>query len=781
MFEPHSKVRSPGRRALPDVLAVLGLVLLWALYFWRILTPVAQDQLSLIEGDFSGQFVATFGYQVDRFSQGEIPLWDPYQYGGFPFLADTQTAVFYPPRLLTEVMVSAGGTPSPGGLYTALQAEMAAHVLLGTLLMYAFVRRLTASADGARTSASVFAGLIAALTFGYGGYMSGYPQLQLAVLEAGIWLPLALLGVFQATRAARPGWLCLALAGVALGLSLLAGHPQTTLFALYVTLAFLGWRQWQHAGGSWGRWLRAVIPAALVVGVVAGGLAAVQLLPGLEYLRLTSRSDLTFDDRGNGFPFVDVAQVVWPGFMTLWSPLYFGIAGLVLAVIAVTRRVTFSAFFAVTGLIALGLSFGAGTMIYDLAYVLVPGVGWFRGQERAAFVVAQCAAVLAGLGAYHVMSGGAVQRVVQRTMVRGSMGLLALCALVAGVLFVLWTGDRATYDSALGAAALALMLTVLVVGALIGLLRDPADPWRRAALVALVVFDLFSLTMGAANWESIPAGDRLAESADLVAVGADLLPGERVDGVHGLRDNYGSLYQIPDIRTISPLRLNSIERLFDDLPIERVWDLLAVRFVLTDWNELPVPSTIIRSASDAYGVYNVHALADPRGFARLTYGVTVTHSDAEARGLLREPAYDSRQWVILDRDPGLDLSGEAPTAPGHADVAVFEPERIAIAGDTAAPAVLTLALPDYPGWVATLNGRDVPILRAYGGLSAIALRDAGSFAVTLRYRPRTFVIGGAISFITLLVVISALVWSLLRGRRVGHDPRDPLVERMSRQ
>ncbi len=758
-----------SRRALPDALAVLALALLWALYFWRILTPVAQDQLSLIEGDFSGQFVATFGYQVERFSQGEIPLWDPYQYGGFPFLADTQTAVFYPPRLLTEFITTAGGTPSPGELYTALQAEMAAHVLLGTLLMYAFVRRLTASEERRNASSSAFAGLIAALTFGYGGYLSGYPQLQLAILEAGIWLPLALLGVFQATRDVRPGRLCLVLAGVALGLSLLAGHPQTTLFALYVTLAFLGWRQWQHASGSWRRWLPSVIPAALVVGIVAGGLAAVQLLPGLEYLRLTSRGNLTFDDRGNGFPLADVAQVIWPGFMTLWSPLYFGIAGLVLAVIAVARRVGFSAFFAVTGLIALGLSFGAGTVIYDLAYVLVPGVGWFRGQERAAFVVAQCVAVLAGLGAHHLMSGGTVQRVVQRAIVRGSVGLLALCGLVAGVLFVLWTGDRAAYDAALRSAALALMLAALSVGVLNWLLRDPADPRWRVLLVALMVFDLFSVTMGAANWEPVPARDRLAEFADLVAVGAALLPGERVDGMRGLRDNYGSLYKVPDIRTISPLRLGSIERLFDDLPIERVWDLLAVRFVLTDWNELPVPSTITRSATDAYGAYNVQEVADPRGFARLTYGVTVVHNDAEARGLLHEPSYDTRQWVILDRDPGLDLPGEAPADPGQATVTLFEPERIAIEGDAVAPAVLTLALPDYPGWVAKLNGRDVPILRAYGGLSAIALHDAGAFTVTLRYRPRSFIIGGAISLITLLSVIVALGVSLLRRRRTARD------------
>ena len=85
----------------PDVLAILLLIALWLLFFWRLFTPVTADQASLKQGDFSGQFVTFAGYQYERLSHGEIPLWDPYNNGGLPFIADTQAAVFYPPRLLT--------------------------------------------------------------------------------------------------------------------------------------------------------------------------------------------------------------------------------------------------------------------------------------------------------------------------------------------------------------------------------------------------------------------------------------------------------------------------------------------------------------------------------------------------------------------------------------------------------------------------------------------------------------------------------------------------------
>src|SRR5690606_29061846 len=228
-------------RWLPDALATLALVALWALYFWRLFTPIDADVLSLREGDFSGQFVAFFSYQVERLGEGEVPLWNPYNYAGHPFLADTQSAVFYPPRLLTVALVNAVGRSAHGDLYTALQAEMALHVLLVSLLMYAFIRRVTA-ASGTPRLASIVGGLVAALTYAYGGYLASYPPLQLAVLEAGVWLPLALLAIFEATRKPRPGWLCLMLAGTALGLALLARHPPTAPFAPYLSRAFRRYR-----------------------------------------------------------------------------------------------------------------------------------------------------------------------------------------------------------------------------------------------------------------------------------------------------------------------------------------------------------------------------------------------------------------------------------------------------------------------------------------------------------------------------------------------------------
>src|SRR3954451_22305080 len=158
--EERARRVAPLRKWRPDGIAVAALILLWLLFFWRLFTPIAADQASLKQGDFSGQFVTYAGYQFERFARGEVPLWDPYNNGGLPFIADTQAAVFYPPRLVTIGLSSLSG----GWTYHALELEMAFHVLAFTLMMYAFVRRLTGSTFGA---------FVASIIAGYCGYLAG--------------------------------------------------------------------------------------------------------------------------------------------------------------------------------------------------------------------------------------------------------------------------------------------------------------------------------------------------------------------------------------------------------------------------------------------------------------------------------------------------------------------------------------------------------------------------------------------------------------------------------
>ena len=765
-----------NRRPPPDLIAVAVLLGLWLLFFWRLFTPIAADQASLKQGDFSGQFVAFAGYQYARFAAGEIPLWNPYNNGGLPFIADTQAAVFYPPRLLTIALARLAG----GWSYHALELEMTAHVLLYTLMMYAFARRLTRGQPGTHA-----AGLTAAIIGGYGGFMTGYPPLQLALLEAAIWLPLAALGVLLATESPHPPtpspsgrggeahsrgfevplpgelrshgegfrvraggmrFKYLLLTGFALGLSWMAGHPQTSFLLTYLLIAYFAYRVYTRRLP-----ILAFVIGAAGFGMVAFGLASVQLLPGFEYLGQTTRAGFGYDAKGNGFPFQDVIQFVFPGIVSLWSPLYVGFVGLALALIAAWRRVSEARFWALVALVALLWSFGANGALYPLLYNILPGLRFFRGQERAAYLVANSLAVLAALGVVYLARRDSLGDYAAALRIRVNLNrVFAACLILGALLFALWLGNPQGYGSSISPVAFAVLMVgaaFLIIPWLMASERKPIHLWLLPLLIA---FELFTVNMDAAGtYDSRPPTEQLSIAPPpLVARAlADTEVPFRVDGFRGLTANYGSLYGLADIRGISPLFLNGAYNLIEgDLPDQVAWELFAVRYVYSDWQELPVASEIIDSGVDVYGAVNLHRLRDPRPFALLLYNGSSIGSDAQAYDILRDPGFDPRRTALVQAE-GLPASDRAPQP---APVTQFAPERFTVAIDTPEHAILSVALPDYPGWTArTSSGGTLPILRAYGGLSAV-LAEPGQYTVEFVYDPLSYRLGAILSVVTWL-------------------------------
>ncbi|MDE2637736.1 MAG: YfhO family protein [Chloroflexota bacterium] len=720
-----------------DIAAIAALVILWLLFFWRLFTPIAADQASLTQGDFSGQFVAFGAYQYDRLSQGEIPLWNPYNNGGLPFIADTQAAVFYPPRWITVALSALGG----GWTYNSLQMEMTAHVLLYTLLMYAFVRRLTL-----RSELSHLAALTAAVIIGYGGYTTGYPPLQLAVLEAAAWLPLSLLGILEGTRGRKlaPGFI--ALAGFALGLSWLAGHPQTSWFASYLAAAYLAYRCHAARVG----WI-AVVAALALLGLIAIGATAVTLFPGIEYLSQTTREGLGFAAKGNGFPFRDIAQFVFPGSVSQWSPLYIGIPALFFVAAALVGRAPESRFWLLVALVALLHSLGENSAFYYASYNLIPGLRFFRGQERAAMLVAVSLAISAALGitAFAAWSNHAPRKRALGFWRRFS----AILVVIAIGLFIAWSADQSAWQDLFEIAARSAVFAVATYGALRYFLREPRRLAPQVALIAVIAFELFSANIDhPANYDSIPFHEQVPLTPPALVQAAlddDEAQPFRVDGFRGLRDNYGSLYGLMDMRGISPLWLHGPEILvyadYTDNPL--AWELFAVKYVFSGKDRLSVPSRVIAVGDDLLGTVWLHRLEDPRPFARLYYEADVVDSDKWALELMGDTRYHEREKIVIHQPPKLNLPGAATG--GSVAVTSFAPEEIILAVDAPANAILSLSLPHYPGWEAQVNGKPSEIIRAYAGLSAVEI-PAGQHRLALVFAPPAYAIGALVSLATWL-------------------------------
>lgn len=744
-------------RSLPaDVVAVAALLVIWLWFFWRLFTPMPADQASLEKGDFSGQFVAFAAYQYDRFAAGEIPLWNPYNNGGLPFIGDTQAAVFYPSRLITIALSRLAG----GWSYHALELEMAAHVLACSLLMFLCVRRLTH-----REAGSTFGAFISAVIASYGGFLQSYPPLQLALLEAAIWLPLGILGIHEASHAEKFRWPVLTLTGLALGLSWLAGHPQTSWFLTYLLTAYLAYCVFTQRHRWW------IIPAGtLLFGGLAFGLAAVQLLPGFEYLAYTTRANLGFEAKGNGFPFQDVIQFIIPNVVTQWSPLYVGLIGLVLAGIALWRRLPGAIFWGIVAILALGLSFGDHSPLFALLYNVLPGLRFFRGQERAAYLVSFSLAILAGLAASHLVTWDRLQDFkATRRIQQAAILLFVVTTAVAVGIVLLWLGSPEAYAPFVGWTAFTALVAGLTVLALSLLLSRPGQTLPLLLVSGLLIFDLFTVSIDCpSNYDPIPPTQQLSMTPPplLQPVLADTNGVFRVDGYRGLHDNYGSLYRIADMRGISPLFLAGPFALQQgDLIDPRAWELFAVRYVYTDWNELPVASSIIAEGQDRYGPVRLHRLTDPRPFALLVDQVEIIPDAQAALDRARAVGFDPRRVIILDRPiPGQSDADPGDLLPGEVAVAHFVPEQIRLEVAVERQTILSLSLPNYPGWQATIDATSAPILKAYGAFSALVI-PPGSHTIQLTYDPLSFRLGAGISLLTIIALIAAAIASLTRHRR----------------
>lgn len=757
------------KKFLLDTSLILLLVALPILFHWRILTPNALDRGSFPQGDFAEQFYAFAQFAYDELSQGRLPLWNPYTYAGHPFIADVQSAVFYPPSLLVMLVARLLGGFS---LY-ALEWQAVLHFSLAGVFTFLFARRefrdwQLETAKQPPCGVGDWSAFLSAIVFTFGGYLTAYPSQQLAILETDVWLPLSLLMLSKASaderRTTNDEQAALVLrppsfvAGFFFGIALLAGHPQSALYVFMVSAAYAIVRGRQSAM----RW-RAIGLTLGVMIAVALGVSAVQWIPSLELMQLSSRQSLTYADYARGFELQDPLQLLLPGSVSFYSPLYVGIAPLALAICALwlpRRAPRMIWFWLALALFALMLSFGGNLFFYPLLYLFVPGFALFRQQERAAFIFAFALAMLAGYGARHVA------RVLRydehrrlRQIFRFSLGALCGALLFFVLLYFAWMAVQLQRDSPFRdvtsrAAWLMLMLALLcglLWARLHGRLRRTA---LLAAIVAASALDLFTVNWHT-NFQPAPPEAQTQMPAWLAPIKADTSL-FRTFNEYRIFGNFGDLYQLEDTWGASPLRLARYEQ-FTQLPMERLWALLNVKYVITWRKALNVPSEVAaqEKVSDKETTY-VHRLQTVTPRAALVTCVQVMRSDDEMLARLGTADFNFAQCALLDRPLSSTLK---PAQAGSAMLAARLPDYMLWSVSAPTDALFVVSENFYPGWRAFVDNRETPILRANAIMMAVAV-PAGEHNITLWFDPFSVKLGAGTSLITLVGLLVG--WLVVR-------------------
>jgi len=277
--------------------------------------------------------------------------------------------------------------------------------------------------------------------------------------------------------------------------------------------------------------------------------------------------------------------------------------------------------------------------------------------------------------------------------------------------------------------------------------------WIRLLVVLLILFDLFTINWYnnqapvASRFPSTPLVQTMQADSERHRVAADALPGHA-----------GVVYGLADLRGISPLRLQTYDDLLRALPEDRLWSLLNVRYLVAKGREAPAGSQVLLKDGETV----LYRLTEPLPRAWVVGRYLVEPDAARVLALLSSPEFDPRQTVILSVPPDpLPAAGGT----GTAAIAEYLPERVVIEVQAPAGGLLVLSENCYPGWRALVDGRESPIYRANHTLRAVFL-PAGTRRVEMVFDPLSFRLGYALSGLTHLGSLGALLWSRRRqGRR----------------
>jgi len=687
----------------------------------------------------------TFSARVEH--AGKLPLWNPYILSGAPFQAAPDSGIFYPLNWTYLFL------PMPW----AWTLTLAIRMFLAATFMALLIRALGGSLAGCVVAGVVFAccGFITV----WQGHIIG---------DSGVWLPMVCYSVYRLHR--THSFASVALAAVSFAMPVLAGHPETAAHLTLVGCIFA-----LVLGG------RRFLGMFALAGVLAIGLAAVQIVPTVQWLtelkqNLEAPEPALSRHDGQGFFSRDI--LTSPSSALVPVPegaSYAGVLSLLLVPFAVLHRPRrFVWFFVVITLSAMAIAFsvqpihwivehlplikawknGRLILVADFGIAALAGLGVTvlesEVRSRVAFTLLLLATVVALAGIYEV------HRATQTTppFLRGPMGSVIFLA-ASGVLILLRGSGRLNVSSFQSLVCIVAALEMITFS--YGFLGfSKADEIYPSA----PLFD-FLKTQGSPGafrvaklGYPIPANSGMIYGFEM-AEGYDLTT-ERVRlFTHGLRDDRddGIFFRADGI-------VNTIDRRFDLLNVKYI----AASFPGSEFDLLSSKPGRFRVVykEPTVAVFENRTVL-PRAFVVPASGVEAIAEPGRQLTRVKDETFDPLYNVVLPRqlEAGVE-SGVLPTS--QVDILAADVNGTNIRTDTSAPAVLVLSQFAYPGWRAMIDGRETPVLVADFALPAVEL-PAGRHQVEFRFVPVAFKMGAVISIFSLALLALAFSTSQRREYR----------------
>jgi hypothetical protein len=802
MAQPRDKSRqviTPANTtaALPAPRFAFG----WASLVYALCTlSLAYPALAgrFLVNSHSDQYVAGYAFREFAASTlratGQFPLWNPYLFGGMPYIAAMHGDIFYPTFLLRMVL------PTD----VAMTWGFIIHVFLSGLFTFGFLRAI---------GYSFYGSLVGGIAYMMSGQIASYVSPgHDGKLFVSALLPLALWMLYRGIRGGKSwSWGAFALI---IGLCVLSPHPQLLQYTLLACGAYALFLAFATLDGVSLPRTVAIRRLAVALGAVVVGLAigAVQYLPVREYVAWSPRAGGLADYRvatSYAWNPEELLNVYLPQFSGMldnyWGRNgihlhsdYVGVVVLILAGAAFIGlrgdpRKKHIVFWSTALLVSLLWSLGSSTPFYQIPYAIIPGTKYFRAPATIFFVGTLAIALLAATGAERFL-----QRRVSSKYLIGWLIFAVAIALLASVGALTSVAesfvDERLFDRVLAnrtdlimGAWRSFLFVAVTVGLGVTFLRGKVSG-RGAAwgLAAVMAIDLW--TIERLYWMFMPrasviyASDPIIEAlksepqpARVIAfpvqptperdvfLTGDALMTHRVRQVLGYHGNQIGRYN--DI-----IGTNSDDnRLFSPNALQ----LTNTRFILTNIPELPfignttlVKGPVLNASGDTVYLYRLSAESP---YSWVT-PVAVKAPDDQVLATLLNPRFELKRAALFDSSANVAVSPGVQALPPALAITTtvrhYEPGKVSIDLSAPAPSGSSLVVSEnyYPGWTATVDGKPARLGRADYTLIGVEL-PSGARSVELNFTSPSYQRGKVITWIAIAIGLLMLGAGIWRDRR----------------
>jgi Bacterial membrane protein YfhO len=755
-----------------------GLIILACLLFFA--KGIFLDRKTII-WDTADEFFPALWYMGRLWRNGLVPLWNPFIFNGYPIFADPQNQIFYLPNLIFLLVTNFSAK--------AVYLQLVLHFILAGTFMFLFAGFYVRNNLGR---------LLAALIFMFNGSMINHFQF-LTIIDSVAYLPLILYFLEKGWR--NQNVLYFMPAGTAVALMILAGHPQTSLFILYIVLAFTLFKLLLPGDGKH----FSLFPAKLTVISVFLGLvlAAVQLIPSYEFSGLANRSGplpywKAVLSSGQFYPAHLITFFMPDYFGTVRGPfvgfgdiahssIYCGIVFVVVLYYTFRKMNRGIFFFWGMFLLTLLISMGDFGYIFRFIYRYMPGFDYFRSPVQYRFGVAFFAAILTGIGIDRIVDRKPVNKKIRRLYWGIVMLLVAAAEVLAVAVHLKGGGLSRVYPDLL------IFVTFFVLFSFVLLKWEEKKISYTLFQVSLLLITFADFYVNGADATTVGSKTRHdaweKEPQAVAAVKNRIMESEKRNEASfpshcGLEDSLYRVY-VDDGRSIHTEMLPYLPYDFMKLGVvgfDRI--ILHKVFLVDGYNPMMLKrylffNTIFRDKdyrkflmlSDVKYIIrtdgSIETLPDeavlPRAF--LVSGVEVETRQDSLLEKLSEPSFDVREKALIEKPASFTNENACGDGKGEAHIISYKAGDIRVSVTGKCSSFLVLSDMYYPGWEVSIDGgRNVAADRAdYCFMGTVV--PAGRHEVSFVFEPDSIRLGLLISACGILsiLIISAMV--VLRKRR----------------